>query len=255
MEIKILGCYGGQLPRKRTTSFLIEGTTLVDAGGVTDALGIEDQRHIDNILVSHSHLDHVKDIPMLADNVIGSRPAPITVISHQPVIDALANHVMNNVVWPDFTVIPTKDQPVVAYRVEPEEHKFKVGELTVEFVGVKHPVPTCGMFITKGNATLLYTADTGPTERIWQKAQEYKNTLRAVITEVSFPDYMANLSLMSGHLSPCHLPAELAKLGRDDIPVYLYHFKPAFEIDLKKEVKALKLKHVRPLVQDEVLVL
>ena len=252
MEIKVLGCYGGQLPGKRLTSFLINNEVLVDAGGVTGGLGIDDQNKVKHILVSHAHLDHIKDIPMLADNVIGLKPDPIEVIAAPPVIDTLKSHVLNNAVWPDFTVIPSADAPVLAYRAEEPETTFNVGKLKVELVEVNHPVPTCGMFISDGDKTLLYTADTGPTERIWEKAKTYDN-LAAIIVEVSFPDRLAELSLLSGHLSPCHLKPELDKLGKSDIPTYLYHFKPAFEADLNDEIKALGLDHVRPLVQDEVI--
>lgn len=250
MKIQALGVYGGQLPGKRMTSFLINDEVLVDAGGATAALDLDQQNAIRHILVSHTHVDHIKDIPFLADNVIGLKPDPIDVISAAPVLETLRNHLMNNHLWPDFTVIPTKEKPVLAWREVPVEETFEVGGLQVELVQVNHPVPTYGMFISDGDSTLLYSADTGPTERIWERARNYPN-LRALILETSFPDRMAELSLLSGHLSPCHLEPELAKIGRDDFPVYLYHFKPSYEAELEAEVKALGNRRILPLVQGE----
>ncbi|RMF15709.1 MAG: 3',5'-cyclic-nucleotide phosphodiesterase [Candidatus Dadabacteria bacterium] len=250
MDVQILGCYGGQLPEKRLTSFLINGNVLIDAGGVTGGLDFEGQKKIDHVVISHAHLDHIKDLPMLADNVIGSRPDPIEVVSAPEVIATLRNHVLNNHVWPDFTVIPTADAPVLRYREEPVRQTFEVAGLTIEFIPVNHPVPTNGMFISDGKSTLLFTADTGPTDEIWARAADYPD-LSAVILEISFPNNLADLSLLSGHLSPCHIPEELAKLGRDDIPAYIYHFKPGFEGALIEEVADLNIPHLRPLVQGE----
>lgn len=254
MKVHIVGCYGGQLPGKRLTSFVINDTVLIDAGGVVEGLSLEQQNAIRHIVVSHGHLDHIKDIPFLADNVIGMKPEPVEVVAAEPVIATLRDHVMNNRVWPDFTAIPTKDAPVLAYRAEAPGQAFSVGDLSVELVPVNHPVPTFAMFISDGHSTVLYTADTGPTEAVWARAQEI-DTLKAVITEVSFPNRLAELSLVSGHLSPCHLPVELKKLGRDDLPVYLYHFKPAFEADLIREVGELGDARVVPLAQGETLTL
>lgn len=255
MKIQALGVYGGLLPGKRTTSFLLNGHTLLDAGGVVEALDIPGQNAIRHVLLSHAHLDHVKDIPMLADNVIGLKSDPVEVCASPDVISTLRNHVFNFQLWPDFTVIPTKEAPVIRYREEAAGKAFKVDEFQVEFVRVNHPVPCYGMFVTEGNKTLLYTGDTGPTEEVWEVARKkYKKTLKAVVTEVSFPDRMAELSLMSGHFSPCHLPAELDKLGLD-VPVLLYHIKPAFEADVLAELIALGDRRIRPLVQGETIVL
>ena len=252
MEIQVLGCNGGQLPGKRLTSFLINNETLIDAGGVTDTLGIDEQKAINHIVISHAHMDHIRDIPMLADNVYGMRTFPIDVIAAKPVIESLKNHIFNNAIWPDFTVIPSKEEPVIAFKEAPVEKTFSVGDLELELVEVNHTVPTFGMFITEGETTLLYTGDTGPTVRIWEKAKEY-SSLKAIIVETSFPNKLAGRSLISGHLSPCHLETELGKLGRDDVPIYLYHFKPNFESELIEEVMNLRNDRIRPLEQGEII--
>ena len=67
MKIKVLGCHGGELPRHRTTCFLIDGKLAIDGGAITAALELEDILKIDDIFLTHSHFDHVKDIPLMAD--------------------------------------------------------------------------------------------------------------------------------------------------------------------------------------------
>jgi hypothetical protein len=43
----------------------------------------------------------------------------------------------------------------------------------------------------------------------------------------------------SGHLTPHTLAGELAKLGRNDVPILLYHLKPAYAAELAAEVSAM----------------
>jgi ribonuclease BN (tRNA processing enzyme) len=69
VEIRILGCHGSQMPGYNTTSFLLNGNMLIDAGTITTLLTVEEQSNINYILVTHPHLDHVKDIMFLSDNV------------------------------------------------------------------------------------------------------------------------------------------------------------------------------------------
>lgn len=252
MEIRILGCYGGQLPGKNLTSFLIDDTILVDAGGATSALRLEELQAIRTIIVSHSHLDHVKDIPFIADNVIGRIPAPLEIIAIDPTIDALRDQLMGNVIWPDFTSIPTPQNPVLRYRREKIGKPFKVGSYKVEFIPVNHPVPCVAMLFKWPKGAFVYTGDTGPTEEIWKRVGQEKN-LKGLITEVSFPNSMEQLSLISGHLSPCHIDSELAKTGRDDIPVYLYHIKPGVEQAVRDDVRQIKYRNLHVLEQGETL--
>lgn len=250
MKIRALGIYGGESPGKFTTSFLVNDRVLMDAGSVTSALSLEEQCSIRHILISHTHLDHIKGIPFLADNILGKVKNPIDLIAPPPVIEALKKHFLNNDIWPDFTVIPSKEQPVLRWVPKPDNEPFEVDGITVEFVRTNHPVPTYGMFLTHKDVTLLYSADTGPTEKIWERARAYPN-LAAVILEVSFPDRMKEISLLSGHLSPCLLEAELKKLGNRNVPIFLFHIKPAYEGDVLKELVKLKIPRLSPLSQGE----
>ena len=61
MLAKVIGGHGGTAPGFRTTSYLIDGVLLLDAGSVASGIPIEEQVKIENILISHSHLDHISD--------------------------------------------------------------------------------------------------------------------------------------------------------------------------------------------------
>ena len=72
MKLRVLGCSGGIGGRHlRTTSFLLDGDILIDAGTGVGDLTLAELSQIDHIFVTHSHLDHVTSIPFLVDTVGG----------------------------------------------------------------------------------------------------------------------------------------------------------------------------------------
>jgi len=65
-ELRILGCSGGFGAGLRTTSFLWDADTLIDAGTGVGDLSLEELLKIDQIFLTHSHLDHIVSIPFLS---------------------------------------------------------------------------------------------------------------------------------------------------------------------------------------------
>src|SRR5581483_4898001 len=64
MKLRVLGCSGGIGGRHlRTTSFLLDSDVLIDAGTGVGDLSLAELSLIDHIFVTHSHLDHVAEIP------------------------------------------------------------------------------------------------------------------------------------------------------------------------------------------------
>ncbi len=118
-SIRVLGCSGAIAAGSRTTAFLIDDDVLIDAGTGVGDLTLAELERIDHILVSHSHLDHVLAIALLADSVIRRRRAtnrpPIQVHALPATLDALQQHVFNGVIWPDFTRLPSPEQPVLQF--------------------------------------------------------------------------------------------------------------------------------------------
>jgi metal-dependent hydrolase (beta-lactamase superfamily II) len=69
MLLEILGCHGGSVPKRRLPSFLIDGHVLLEAGSVTSALPLGAQASIEQVLISHDHLDHTVGLAFLVDNI------------------------------------------------------------------------------------------------------------------------------------------------------------------------------------------
>jgi phosphoribosyl 1,2-cyclic phosphodiesterase len=76
MRVRALGVAGGEVPGRGLTSFLVDERLALDAGHLTASLTLDAQAALDAILLSHAHLDHVKDVAFLADNLMGLRIIP-----------------------------------------------------------------------------------------------------------------------------------------------------------------------------------
>jgi cAMP phosphodiesterase len=260
MKFKVLGCYGGQLLGFHLTSFLVNDSILIDAGSSTEALSLEEQYGIRHIFVSHTHLDHIKDIAFLADNralkrLGGARENRQVYVHSLPEnLDVLKKHFFNNHIWPDFSRIPSKSDPILVFEPIHPEVPVQVDGVRITPIPVNHPVPCTGFLLEQKGIQFMYTADTGQTDRIWEIANEQLR-LRGLVVDCSFPNDYEGLAVISGHMTPNILARELKKFNRlGEVPVYLYHMKPETLNILTAEVEALGIPHLRMLTQvDELL--
>jgi cAMP phosphodiesterase len=249
MKLKVLGCYGGNIPGHGMTSFLINDTVALDAGWVSGALSLKEQVKVKDILISHSHLDHTCTLPFLIDNNFSAPGFGLRIYAIPEVIAAMKNHLFNNATWPDFTSLPNDLTPVLKLIEIAPEQPFEVNGLKLHAVHVSHIVPTTGFIVEDKKGAIAFSSDTGPTHRFWEVANNTKR-LRAVITETSFPNELQDLARVSGHMTPATLEQELKKLKKD-VPVYLYGGKPKHLDAIKRQVKALKRKRLKILKQGE----
>jgi cAMP phosphodiesterase len=238
VQLQVLGPHGGELPGCRSTCFLVDGVLALDAGALTSTLPLDELVKIDHILLTHSHFDHIKDLPLLADVLVGRRDAPVTIWANTECIDTLRENLFNNVLWPDFTRIPTAKAPVYRLKSFKSGATVKIGPYTVKSVPVTHPVESCGFIVSDGHSAMAMSGDTGPTETFW-KVLNKRDDVKLLLLETSFPNALQALADISGHFTPQTMLAELDKFDRRDCQVLLYHLKPAFVDVLKREVKAM----------------
>jgi ribonuclease BN (tRNA processing enzyme) len=238
------------------TSFLIDDVLAVDAGAITRALTIEEQRAIRHVIITHTHMDHTASLPFLIENIFGSNSEPVSVYCMNDALKAVRRHLFNNDTWPDFSRIPNHLDPSVRFEAIEAEKPWTIsglpgGDLEVTAIPVNHIVPTSGLLLRQRGASIIFTSDTGPTDRIWEVANETED-LRALITECSFPNRLQEVADVSLHLSPQTLAGELAKLDRS-VQILLYHFKPPYVDELRRELAAAELPHpIAELEQDRV---
>src|SRR5207245_223775 len=115
MKIKVLGCHGGELPRHRTTCFLIDRKLTIDGGAITAALELDEILAIDDIFLTHSHFDHVKDVPLMTDLLAGKREKPVVVHGPAETMEAMDKDVFNNRMWPAFRTTPAPENPAIPF--------------------------------------------------------------------------------------------------------------------------------------------
>jgi ribonuclease BN (tRNA processing enzyme) len=245
--VRVLGPYGGSAPGYRMTTFLVDGETALDAGALTEALPISVQRRIRRVVLTHAHFDHIASLPFLIENLYGRR-RPLELIAPAPVLQSLRRHVFNDVTWPDFTRLPSRSHPTVRLRPVRAGRPFRFGAVTFTPLPVDHVVPAYGYLVSKPGCAVLFSGDTMPTERIWERVRHIRD-LKAIFLEVSFSDGQAAVARASCHLTPRLLKGELAK-APPRIPVYLYHMKPPSLSRIRREVQALQEPRLRLLESD-----
>jgi len=87
MRLRILGCSGGIGGELRTTSMLLDDDVLIDAGTGVGDLSLPQLAQINDVFVTHSHLDHVTSIPFLLDTVGFQRDRPVTLHATRETLD------------------------------------------------------------------------------------------------------------------------------------------------------------------------
>lgn len=239
MKIRVLGASGSDMPGLHLTSFLLDNSTLFDAGGVTNSLSIEEQLEIKHVFITHAHLDHVRDIPFLADNfILSKKKSQFKILSIKEVLDDIKKHLLNHRLWPDFTIIPNEKESVVKLEKIKENTPIKVGNYTITAYGVTHTVPAVGYLIQNQSKSVFYTGDTGPTDKTWKKLPPIQ--LDALIIEVSFPNSMTNIAILTGHLSPELLIGEIKKISVPPKRLYITHIKSIFKEEIERELSEIK---------------
>lgn len=232
MSIRVLGCSGAIARNCRTTAFLLDQDVLIDAGTGVGDLDLEELARIDHILLSHSHLDHVLGIPLLADSVMRRRAGrpPIRVHALGATLQVLRDHLFNNQLWPDFTRLPAGPHPVISlHEVVVGQHlQLGAGQRLIEVLPARHSVPAVGFGVQgQEGEWWIYSGDTGPNPELWPLLGQKR--LRQLVMEIAFSENEQLLAGQSGHHCPSSLAAELAHLPLC-VPIALTHLKPG-ELD------------------------
>ena len=254
MQLRVLGCHGGETPKHRTSSFLVGDSVAIDAGAITSSLSLREQELIRSVLVSHPHMDHVRDLATLADNRCQQGGSTLEIVGIPETIEALRTHFFNDIIWPDFTQIDAKGGPTIRYVEVQANQATDVDGYEVTPVLVNHTVDTAAFIIRQNGKSIVYGGDTGPTEDLWTQINALDD-LQALMMEVSFPNDEAELASASRHLTPETLSSELDKLTQSDaLPILLYHIKPTFEARVLRELAQVRGRNLQILqLEDEFL--
>ncbi|VAW82156.1 CAMP phosphodiesterases class-II:Metallo-beta-lactamase superfamily [hydrothermal vent metagenome] len=252
MKVQILGCSGGISEGLKTTSLLVDNSVLIDAGTGIGDLSLDTLRNIRTVFLTHSHLDHVCGLPLLIDTIFDQLvDNPLTVYARPETIEALKKHIFNNVIWPDFTRIPSVAKAVLKFQAVELNHKVEVKGVTFELLPVNHVVPACGYRVTNGSGSFAFSGDTTSNDTFWD-ALNSGPAPGMLIVEAAFPDSDIEICKLAYHYCPSLLAADIKKL-KHKTDIYLTHLKPGSEKEIIAECKkAIKDRAFRQLESGEI---
>jgi ribonuclease BN (tRNA processing enzyme) len=253
MKIKVLGCAGAEFPGHNPPGFLLDDEILFDAGSLTNVLDEREQGKIKDIFITHAHLDHIRGIPFLADNIIiGHWPCRVNLFSIPPVLRVIKKHLLNSSMWPDFTVIPHHRDAILKLKYLTAGEPVKINAYTITPYKVHHSVPATGYLVEdRQGKRFFYTGDTGPSDATWKKLGGKR--MNGLIIEVSFPNKMEKMAIVTGHLTAKLLRKELSKIKQNPEKIYITHLKPQYLKTIRKELQELKMKNLRLLRDGEII--
>jgi len=225
MKVRVLGCSGAIARDCRTTSFLIDGRILIDAGTGAGDLTLDEMQMIDHVFLTHSHLDHIAALPLMLDAVSSRRTQAVQIHALPETIAALQAHVFNNVIWPDFSRIPTSATPFLRYSAITVGQTIEVAGTTIEVLPAEHTVPAVGYAVQGDAGWWVYSGDTGRNPAFWHRVNQI--SMAVLVIETAFSNRESALAERALHLSPHMLAEELAQLNpARPCPVYITHTKP-----------------------------
>ena len=248
MKVRVLGCSGAIARDCRTTSFLVNHNILIDAGTGVGDLTLEEMRQIDHVFLTHSHLDHIAALPLMLDAVSSLRSQPVQVHALAATIAALQAHVFNNIVWPDFSCVPSAQSPFLRYVPLAAGETVTAGGLVVRVLPAVHSVPAVGYALRGQRGWWAFSGDTERNPALWSALEQLAEApppqlpVAALVIETAFSNRESDLARRSQHLSPTTLAAELAlRTPQASYPIYITHTKP-YETDLiLQEINQLEL--------------
>ncbi len=237
MDVRVLGCSGGVGTGKGTTSLLVDNDILIDAGSGVAQLSIDELSRLRHVFLTHSHLDHVAYLPLLGDTVFGFIPESINVYGLPETLDALQRHIFNNLIWPDFTRIPNRHEPVFRFRPLTPGETARIGARSVEAIPVNHTVPCIGYRVAERSSAFAISGDTTSNDTFWEALNLHPG-LELLLVETAFSNKDEQLARSAGHYCPALLAADLEKLCHTP-RIYIIHAKPGEESAILRECREL----------------
>lgn len=248
MKVRVLGCSGAIARGSRTTSFLIDTDILIDAGTGVGDLTVGEMLRIDHVFITHAHLDHIAALPLMLDAMGARRRQPVMVHALPQTIEALRAHIFNNLIWPDFSRIPSEEAPFMRFAPIDTGDVVEVNGRRIEALPAQHTVPAVGyaasadpMSRKDGKAaTWVFSGDTGPNPAFWRRVNQLDD-VRMLVIETAFSRRESKLAEISQHLAPDTLAQELAQIAPGkDYPIYITHTKPTETVQILVELGGLQ---------------
>lgn len=237
MRVTILGCSGGIAEDLRTTCLMVDDDILIDVGTGAGDLKRSEMLQIQDVFLTHSHLDHIALLPMLVNMVGPHREVPLMIYALSETIATLREHVFNFHLWPDYTALPSAAKPYIAFKAITVGETVEVSGKKITPLPVQHSIPGVAYQIDSGEGSFVFSGDTDYHEPFWNALSSIRN-LRYLMIETSYLNHNIAHSEAAGHMRPQLLAHGLKQLVGRPIELLITHMEPGNEDSIMAEIKA-----------------
>lgn len=210
-------------------------TVTIDAGNL---LSLDQNELLEYIFISHSHLDHVLDLPFYVDSNFTKFKKPLKICAGKETIKALKEHVFNGAIWPDFyniNLINSQHKTIEFVEIK-EGDEFDFDGISVSPVKSFHTIECYGFIITREDKSIYFTSDTASSDKLWETINT-REDIKQVVVDIAFPSRLDEVANASLHMTPRALNEGLKNLTRDDVIIHAFHLKSGFQDEILKEIK------------------
>jgi cAMP phosphodiesterase len=213
--------------RQHMLTIIIDDAVAIDAGCLAFACTSAQRNQIRDVVLTHTHLDHIAGLPLYVDDLFASLREPVRVHATADMIETLERDIFNWAIYPNFSTLTNSFGRVLEYCPFERGASINVRHLSLRSVEVNHKVSAQGYLVSDGSVSVAITGDTAQTSDIWELCNN-RSDLAAVLVECAFPDELGELAEVSHHLTPSRLKAELKKIENSRVPVYVISLKPMY---------------------------
>ena len=241
MRIRVLGCSGGVSDGHDSTCLLIGDDVLIDAGSGARRLTAKHALRIKDIVVSHSHLDHVTSICFIADQDIVHRKESTRIHSLPETAASLRRYIVNEIIWPEIEKVVINGVQMVEFHSLRAFETVEIGGNRITPLPVSHAVPTVGFCFHGDNHEMVFISDMiNASDETWDWIRARKK-LKYFVSEAAFPNQLEDIARISKHMTPKMFEDNCANLPAG-IEIYVTHIKPLYYDTIVKEVSELDSK-------------
>jgi ribonuclease BN (tRNA processing enzyme) len=235
-SVRILGCSGGAFGGLRSTALLVNQDTLVDCGSGVGDLALQEMLAVQQVLLTHSHLDHTMFLPLLADATLASRTKPLLVYALPETLHALRLHMFSGALWPDYTSLPDPAAPYIQLSPIRLGETLTLSDCRYTPLPARHSIPAVGYWLEGASGSLVFSGDSGDCPGFWEAANSIAN-LRYVMIETTMRNEDAATAELAGHTTPRQLALSAGRLKRK-AELLVTHMEPDKRETIQAQVRA-----------------
>src|SRR5262245_7761297 len=155
---------GSASPEQHLTCYILDDQLALDAGSLALTIGQGHRKLVRDIIITHSHLDHIAGLPFFIDDLFESLEEPVRVHGTAEALEVLKKYIFNWETYPRFSEIENSRGKVLEYCPFQVRQEFTILNYRIKAIPVNHQVPTIGLIISDDKKTIALSSDTAETD-------------------------------------------------------------------------------------------